>query len=793
MYETEYNLFNQPKEFNLSMIKELKDKNLDNPSVQVVWEDNPDNFSQERIKRIKSYFQKKYNTKNVNIVTKIVTDNRTYEDIDFKFNVLDENYQKSLIKEYLSEYDEEFIDEILTLDNSVNHELSEEKSDYVPFKKWFIKNIKFSNFLSYGEGQVVNYEDYEGVTVIKSDPPNFGGKTILAVDLLLFLFFNTTTKTSKSEEIFNRFTNLDKVSVQGEIVIDGEDYIISREIKRTKKRKGTGYTIKTSLDFMKKFKDGSIQNFTGEQRRETESFIKKSIGNYDDFLNSILTTGSNLESLLDAKPTARGEILSRFMGLDIFKEKEGIAKTMYSTFSKQMLSNVFDINTLKDNILSYRDEISNIKKQNGELDESIKKCEGNIKKGNSFRDDLIMKKNTHVDDDLQKTNESEILEDISRVENKLTEVRSKIKDNEVKKPKGVFDENEYDALNRENNDMLVQKFVLETQIETDTETLKEYEGGFKCGHCGLILRDSEHNERLKKTNQDNTNKLKEIEKVIKDNDKKLEKMKTLQEEFDVYERSILILDRYNIEEESEKNKLENLQNKLKRFNNQQKLIEENKKIDGLVVKADIRLDELHKEKSGYETEKTKNLSEIKSLNEKIDESNNNIQKIEDEYEKDKVYKKYLEIFGKNGLTKVIMKKMIPVINSELSRLLSESAHFRVEVIVNDKNEVEFDMIDNETQIRKPMVSGSGFEKTIASLALRSVLSKISSLPKPDVMVFDEVFGKVSNENLEKVFEFFDKIKKYFPKIFVITHNELISQWSSKSISITKDNNISKVV
>ncbi len=34
------------------------------------------------------------------------------------------------------------------------------------------------------------------------------------------LFFNTTTKTNKAEEIFNRYSDKDKVSVRGEIVID---------------------------------------------------------------------------------------------------------------------------------------------------------------------------------------------------------------------------------------------------------------------------------------------------------------------------------------------------------------------------------------------------------------------------------------------------------------------------------------------------------------------------------------------------------------------------------------------
>jgi DNA repair exonuclease SbcCD ATPase subunit len=59
-------------------------------------------------------------------------------------------------------------------------------------------------------------------------------------------------------------------------------------------------------------------------------------------------------------------------------------------------------------------------------------------------------------------------------------------------------------------------------------------------------------------------------------------------------------------------------------------------------------------------------------------------------------------------------------------------------------------------------------------------------------VWDEVFGKISNENLEMVGEFFTKMRNYFEKIFVITHNPLVSNWADNVVRITKTDNISKV-
>ena len=178
---------------------------------------------------------------------------------------------------------------------------------------------------------------------------------------------------------------------------------------------------------------------------------------------------------------------------------------------------------------------------------------------------------------------------------------------------------------------------------------------------------------------------------------------------------------------------------------------------------------------------------------KIEHNKNMIVKIKEEEDKDKIYKTYLEAFGKNGISKIIMKTMMPLINSELQRLMEDSSYFKLEIRISDKNEVEFMMIDNGTGVEKLMVSGSGYEKTIASLALRSVLSKVCSLPKPNIVVFDEVFGKVSNENLDMVSEFFIKIKSYFDKIFLISHNPLVNQWADSAVKIRKENNVSKVL
>ena len=787
-------LFNPPKELNYSyMSHKLDVDTLENPYIQVVWEDTPDNFTQERLKRVRSYFEKKYKSKNVNVITKVKTEDMDVQSVDVSMNILDENFQKELIKKYLiANGYEKSLDEVLNIDLLVEDKIASEKADITPFKKWYIKNIEFSNFLSFGDKQVLDFEKVEGITAVESNPPNFGGKTVLTVDLLLFLFFNTTTKTNKAEEIFNRFRNKDKVVVKGEIQIDGEDYIIVREVNRKLKRNKTDYTVSTSLEFFKKLSDGSLQNFTGEQRRETEEFIKKSIGTMDDFLMTILTTSTNLEELIDSKPTARGQVLSRFLGLDSLKLKEDVAKEITSNYSKGMISNIYNIESLKEEIeiakIDIEQENLNIQKYVDELND----VNGRIEKGQGYRDDLIRKKHIGLDDELLRINPESMKDEIKEYGSKIGVALKELTSINVVEPSKYYHEDEHDQIKEKLSTEKVNEGTMSSKKEDIIEELKTFEDGLECQYCGIVLAQSTYTEKRKKELEDinigisrSTLKLKEL--LLQE-----QSFVNLKKDFDTYERNKLIKEKFEIQLETLELKKGSLEDKLKRFKEVQIKLEENKKIDETILKADMRLDVLTVERDGVNTKISDSKNNIKNRNSKIDENNSFIIRIKDEEKKLRLYKIYLELFGKKGITKMIMRSMTPVINSELQRLLIDSAEFKLEVRISEKDEVEFWMIDNNTGIEKLMSSGSGYERSIASLALRAVLSKVCSLPKPNIVVFDEVFGKISNENLEMVSQFFQKIKEYFEKIFVITHNPLVSQWADSVVKINKDNNVSKV-
>ena len=788
-------LFNPPRLFNYNiMIKDLDFSKYENPTIQVVWEDIQENFTQDKIKSVKHYFQKKYNTTNVNVLTKVKNiETDTMQSIDVSVNVTDVNYQLDLLKKFLeSKGYTNYTEDILGINRMVENRMKEDETETTQFKKWYIRNIEFSNFLSYGDNQRMDFDKCNGVVVVESDPPNFGGKTVLSVDLLLFLFFNETTKTTKAEEIFNRFTDKNSVVVKGEVTIDGEDYIILRKIERKVSKKGE-WNVKTELDFFKKMSDGSLLNFTGEQRRETEAFIKNSIGTKEDFLMTILTTATNLEELLESKPTARGQVLSRFMGLEFLKRKDEVGKEIYSEFNKSKMSNIYNSEELKGDNESLTTKIGELNDQIDSIKLELNDIDDKIVKGKEYRDDMLKKKHGDIDKEISLMNPIKTQEEIDGFEREKTTFQQNLDELKVVEPKEFYHEDDHDKIKEEYNDVFKSKIELETQIKEIEKLKSSVSDGIKCEHCGIELMNASITQQ----------KIAELDGYILHKDQKEGLMQVLtgkeqdfvqlKKDFDEYEKNKLIKEKYELSIESCDLKIGVLKGKLDRWGDVQDKIKENTQIDSMLIKADLRLDELDHLKRQKNTNITNNEYQIKTCDEKIDNNKKLIVKIKEEDEKERIYKIYMEAFGKNGLSKIIMKTMMPLINSELQRLMEDSCYFKLVININDKNDVEFLMIDNSTGIEKLMVSGSGYERTIASLALRSVLSKVCTLPKPNVVVFDEVFGKISNDNLEMVSEFFIKIKEYFEKIFVITHNPMVSQWADTILKIKKENNISKLI
>ena len=770
-------------------------------TVRVQWEDEPQNYTKDKVKRIERYFVEKYGIEKVQVIFKPKKVDSVNGEVEMSItdNVMDSNYQRRLFKEWLDN-NQINVDweRLLRLDDKVNDKLKQIRDVEYRYRNWYIKELEWDNFLSYGDGNKLTFDNLKGITVITSNPANMGGKTVLSVDLLLFLFFNETTRTKVAAQIFNKFRDVNQVRVKGVITIDGGDYIIERTLNRSKKRSEEGYNVKTDLNFQKIMADGSIQNLEGEQRRETDDFIKKSIGDVDDFLLTIIATSDNLEELIHTLPTQKGKLLSKFIGLEVIEQKEEIVKELKSAWAKNLKSDQYNSADLTTEIESSKEKI---KKQSEDIElcqKQIETIDSDIKKTNEIKEILLSQK-IIIDNEVLKLR----IVDIERDINDITEKgkKSKEKHDTLKEEFKQLSEIEYDSkLHKEwqqqLNDLNISKSNKTIKRDGTISLIKNLEEGEFCSLCKQPLKDVDHSDEIKENKSLLENLILEIEtieKEILETKNEILKLEDIKSKADDYDKKSLMLDKLNLEIDNFRLQLKEKKELKKKYEDNLENIEKNKELDTKILGYTSKLERLNRERDELLGRIQRNKSDIIRLEDTIIKSTEIIKVIKTEEEVKIIFDIYIRMVGKNGITKLIMKNIIPLLNSELERLLVDSSNFRLLVDLNAKQEVDFILQredENGQEISYLLTEGSGFEKTIGSLALRMVLSRVSSLPKPNIVVLDEVLGKVSNDNLELVGNFFQKCSEMFENIFLITHNPMVRDWATNIIEIEKINNVS---
>jgi DNA repair exonuclease SbcCD ATPase subunit len=186
----------------------------------------------------------------------------------------------------------------------------------------------------------------------------------------------------------------------------------------------------------------------------------------------------------------------------------------------------------------------------------------------------------------------------------------------------------------------------------------------------------------------------------------------------------------------------------------------------------------------------RNKGQINQYQQNIKERKNLIIQLQEEVVNLTHWQLYLEMVGKNGISKMVLRKTLPIINAHLTRLLSDVCDFNIEITINEKNEVMFYLIKDG--VKSDLTSGSGFERTASALALRAVLGNISTLPKTNILILDEILGRVAKENYDNMRTLYDKILDNYDAIIQISHLSEIKDWHDRHIVVTKENNISKI-
>ena len=143
-----------------------------------------------------------------------------------------------------------------------------------------------------------------------------------------------------------------------------------------------------------------------------------------------------------------------------------------------------------------------------------------------------------------------------------------------------------------------------------------------------------------------------------------------------------------------------------------------------------------------------------------------------------------EALSKNGIQLSLIKKIIPRINIEVKKILSNIPNFEIIVAIEDESQDIIIYIEDGIN-RRRIELGSGMEKTIGAIALRAALTNMSLLPRCNLFVIDEGFGTLDSENLNYMNMLLSYLKSIFTTVLIISHVDSLQDICDTIITVEK--------
>ena len=154
------------------------------------------------------------------------------------------------------------------------------------------------------------------------------------------------------------------------------------------------------------------------------------------------------------------------------------------------------------------------------------------------------------------------------------------------------------------------------------------------------------------------------------------------------------------------------------------------------------------------------------------------------------YDLYMQCMHSNGIAYDIIKKKIPVINSEIAKVLANIVDFEVFFEATGN---KFDIFIKHPQFNeRPIEMASGAEKSLSAIAIRLALLCVSSLPTGDIFVLDEPGTALDEENMEGFIRILELIKVYFKNVLLISHLDSLKDCVDMQIVIDKKRGYARV-
>ena len=243
------------------------------------------------------------------------------------------------------------------------------------------------------------------------------------------------------------------------------------------------------------------------------------------------------------------------------------------------------------------------------------------------------------------------------------------------------------------------------------------------------------------------------------------------------------LQKVQIEQTNIKQKIKDKESELDTYRKEKKKIEQNAQVQSRINSYELEYKTVENNLKRVSDDLTEALIKVNSLSSNRDKYTNDLTELVKLQSKYDVYKYYSEAVHRDGVPHELISDTIPQLQDEINAILQQLVDFQVVLYPDDKNINAYIAYDNERYW--PIELTSGMEKFVSSLAIRSSLINISSLPRPNFIAIDEGFGALDTNNLGSIVSYFDHLKNQFKFIMIISHIDSMRDAVDHQIEINK--------
>lgn len=722
-------------------------------------------------------------------------------------NIHNIDYQNLLLKDYLEHTSDitcEIMKSVLQINQKLNSTLK--TSEYNLGGSVKLKKLEFSNMFSYAESNVIDFSKLSGIIGLFA--PNAQGKSNL-IDIILFLLHDSTPRSTKTLDILN--VNKKEFYAKLTVEINGLDYTIE---KFGKHRFFSGKDLlPVTCNFWVETHDGDIKLLNGEDRRYTVDIIESYVGT---LLNSTLTSFSiqnDNTGLINASNAERKNLLSSFLGLDIFNKLYIIATQEAKTI-QTLLHIHSDIDYDKDiknqieiqkvNRKLYTDTTAKLIKNN----EKISKLRSiitklNINIINNIDSSVNLQDLLDVQNELNKNIEL-INNDITNNTANITQIKKTIAEStkllsnyNIELINAKIAEYNVFVVNRNSIKHTLDKLEINIKHQLDKlSKLNDLEYDKDCKYCmnNIFVKDAISTKDLYakslELKEKITNELKVLNNTINDYDKYnilLNEYNTLNTNLVIYNKELFQYSNTELKNKNkliiDTNKLLDIDKKIKNYHENIAAIASNKKIQTEIDNTIKELEILEESNVEY----NKLLMQYNTNIELAIEKKKNLLENQTKYNElllqDKAYTYYINAINKNGIQFNLIKKIIPIFEIEINNVLQQLVDFNINVIVDEKSiDFKIKYLDKSWTLEL----ASGMEKFISSIAIRNALMIISTKPKPNYFIIDEGFSNLDATNTAQLYLLFNYLRNQYDLIILVSHIDSIRDFTDNSIQINKN-------